>query len=112
MIGKHYDYHNYNCAHFVAEWYREKLGINIPDGSVFELSFSRWMARHFVEISQPVENCLVTMKQHRDAHVGVYADYGVYHNHKIGNRAGSVVHWPLSVTQRNYKEVRFWQWSK
>lgn len=109
MIGKHYDYIHYNCAHFVAEWYKEKLGIVIPTTGVFELSFSLWMARHFKEIEHPVDNCLVTMKQRRDAHVGVYADYGVYHNHKPGDRAGSVVHWPLTAVQRNYNEVRFWQ---
>lgn len=111
-IGKHYDYKNYNCAHFFAEWYKEKLGIIIPVVNQFELSFVLWLRRNFRQIDKPVENCLVYMKQRNLTHVGVFADNGVYHNYKPARANGSVQHWPLGVTKRNYKEVTFWVWSK
>jgi cell wall-associated NlpC family hydrolase len=112
MIGKHYSYEHYNCAHFFAEWYRQKLGIEIPVTDQFELSFILWLRRHFKQIDKPVEHCLVYMKQRNLTHVGVYADNGVYHNFKPARAKGSVVHWPLGVIQRNYEKVSFWQWSE
>lgn len=111
MIGKHYSA-NYNCAHFVAEWYREKLNIEIPNDGHFEMSFVRWMRKRFVKVDKPVENCLVKMKQHNLAHVGVYADNGVYHNYKPGRSHGAVIHVPLGVIKRNYNEVTYWIWSQ
>lgn len=99
MIGKHYTV-DYNCAGFVADWYSEKLNIKIPVHNCFELSFVRWLRNNFVQIDKPVDNCLVRMYQNKTSHIGVYADYGVYHNHKPANvKNGSVVHWPLGVTR-------------
>jgi hypothetical protein len=112
MIGKHYSYDTYNCAHFFAEWYREKLGIEIPVHNQFELAFVMWLKRNFTQSEKPVENCLVSMKQRKLTHVGVYADNGVYHNYKPARSKGAVVHWPLGVVKRNYDEVTYWVWSK
>lgn len=112
MIGRHYDTENYNCAHFVADWYREKLNLHIPTDDCFELSFVRWLRYHFKQVDKPVDNCLVRMTGHKFAHVGIYADNGVYHNYKNHARYGSVVHWPVGVVKRNYEKVTYWVWLK
>ena len=111
-IGRNYDPSDYNCAHFLADWYRDKLGIEIPTGSVWELSFAVWLRRHFTEIPEPVENCVVLMTTFGMRHIGVYSRYGVYHNYRAGKSHGSVVHWELGLVKRNYQQVSFWQWSK
>ena len=110
-VGKHYS-DDYNCAHFVSEWYREKLNIVIPTNNQFELSFVRWLRHNFKQIDKPVENCLVSMKKDKMSHVGVYADNGVYHNFKPGHRNGAVVHWTVGVVKRNFEKVTYWVWSK
>lgn len=112
MIGIHYHPDNFNCAHFVAKWYLDKLNIEIPITDEFELSFVRWMRKHFVRIAKPEINCLVNMQSNNNSHIGIYDDYGVYHNYKIGNAKGSVVHWDIGVVKRNYKKVTFWKWSQ
>lgn len=109
MIGTHYR-DDFNCAHFVAKWYAEKLDIEIPIVDEFEISFVRWMRKHFVKINRPEENCLVTMNQNKTSHIGVYSDWGVYHNYKAGKALGSVVHWNLGVVKRNYQKVSYWKW--
>ena len=111
MIGAHYR-HDFNCAHFVALWYQEKLSIEIPIVNEFELSFVRWMRKHFTKIESPEDNCLVKMQSNNDNHIGIYSNYGVYHNYKAGNSHGSVIHWDMGVVNRNYKKVTFWQWSQ
>lgn len=111
MIGRHYSRSGYNCAHFVADWY-ENLGIQIPREGVFELSFLVWMRKHFNRVNTPVDNCLVLMTIKGERHIGVYADYGVYHNYQVGNKHGSVVHWDIGVIHRNYDEVTYWVWSQ
>ena len=112
MIGTHYHVDNFNCANFVASWYHDKLNIEIPVTDVFELSFLRWMRKHFIEIDKPENDCLVRMESKGATHIGVYADNGVYHNYKVGKVKGSVVHWTLGVVNRNYNKVTFWKWSK
>lgn len=112
MIGKHYSLTEYNCAHFFAEWYREKLNIEIPVHNQFELSFVKWLRQNFKQVGKPVEHCLVYMKQHRQAHVGVFADNGVYHNYKPSVANGAVVHWTLGCVKRSYNEVTYWIWSQ
>jgi hypothetical protein len=112
MIGEHYDHVNYNCAHFVASWYEKHLGIIIPIVNEFELSFIRWMRKHFVKIEKPENGCLVKMSINKGIHVGVYSDYGVYHNYMGGEAKGSVVHWDMGVIKRNYNKVTFWKWSQ
>ena len=112
MIGRHYS-NKYHCAHFVADWYKEKLDIEIPIVREFEISFVFWMRRHFTQIPIPEENCLVKMKTRQDAaHVGVFSDFSVYHNYKANDGNGAVCRWPLGIIQRNYKEVTFWRWSE
>lgn len=112
MIGTHYNEVSYNCAHFVASWYDKKLNIKIPVIDEFDLSFMRWMRKHFTQIDKPEDNCLVKMKITNGVHIGVYSNNGVYHNYKIGNAKGSVVHWDLGVIKRNYEKVTFWKWSQ
>ncbi len=98
MIGKHYKKYDYHCMHYVAERYERTLGIEIPIIDEFERSFLRWMREHFSPIDSPENECLVKMST-RDGkyHVGVYADYGVYHNYQIGNAYGSVIHSEMSM---------------
>ena len=42
-IGKSYSKPDYNCAHFVAQWYMENLNIEIPVVNEFNLSFVMWL---------------------------------------------------------------------
>jgi hypothetical protein len=112
MIGKHYSHTDYNCAHFVASWYEQKLNITIPVINEFELSFVMWMRKHFVRIEKPENNCLVKMSITNGTHIGVYSNYGVYHNYISGNKKGAVVHWNMGVINRNYNKVTFWKWSQ
>lgn len=112
MTSNNYDLKKFNCAHFVAQWYSEKLNIEIPVIDEFELSFTRWMRKHFTPIDKPEENALVIMISNDASHTGVYADNGVYHNYKPRTKLGSVVHWDLGVVCRNYDEVKFYKWSR
>ena len=113
MIGRHYDRENYNCAHFVADWFKSRLGIEIPTGNVWELSFAIWLRKHFTEISKPEENCIVLMDLHSGSrHIGVYYNFGVYHNYQAGFAYGSVVHWSTGQIKRTYKKVTYWKWSQ
>jgi len=112
VIGAHYHPNDFNCAHFVAQWYSEKLNIEIPIIDEFELSFLRWMRKHFIVIDKPEINCLVHMQSDNTSHIGVYCDYGVYHNYKPTKSKGSVVHWDIGVIIRNYKKVTYWKWLK
>ena len=109
MIGTHYS-NDFNCAHFVAKWYEKNLCIKIPVIDEFEISFVRWMRKHFQEIKKPENNCLVLMYKSGSNHVGIYSDYGVYHNYKAGKAHGSVVHWTMGVVARNYQKVTYWKW--
>lgn len=111
-IGKHYNYETYNCAHYVSEWYSEKLNIEIPTYNQFDISFVRWLRHNFTEVLKPTDNCIVVMKDEKVNHIGIYCDYGVYHNYQVRGSNGSVVHWPLGVVKRNYKKVTYWLWSK
>lgn len=111
MIGRHYRRDGYNCAHFVADYYREKLNIEIPVVNEFDLSFMRWMRHNFIKSEKPVEHCLVLMVQDKQSHIGVYADAGVYHNYKPTVALGSVVHSQLGVIKRTYSQVSYWIWS-
>ncbi|MCP4984690.1 MAG: hypothetical protein GY928_01115 [Colwellia sp.] len=112
MIGRHYDLKNYNCAHFVADWYRTKMNIEIPIIDEFDISFLRWMRQHFTSINKPEENSVVYMVSNSGTHIGVFADNGVYHNYQTGKAKGAVVHWDLGVIIRNYNKVSFWKWSQ
>lgn len=112
IVGAHYDYYRYNCAHFVADWYNQKLGITIPTDNCFELSFARWLRKHFVQIDKPQDHCIVHMQDVKLSHVGVYSDYGVYHNWKPTNGKGSVVHSTLTRIRKSYAKVTYWKWSE
>lgn len=112
MIGLHYHETDFHCAHFVAKWYRDKLNITIPIVDEFELSFMRWMRKHFTQLTKPEPHCLVNMVSNNTSHVGIYYDYGVYHNHQAGKAKGAVVHWELGLVLRNYNKVTYWKWSQ
>lgn len=113
MIGRHYKKHGYNCANFVSDWYKEKLGIDIPVVNEFGLSFVIWMRKNFTDVSQPENHCLVLMVNTDGSyHVGVYFDYGIYHNFKHGQRHGSVCKWTLGSVRAFYKRVSFHKWSQ
>lgn len=113
QVGKHYTKHNYNCANFVSDWYRERLGIDIPVVNEFDRSFIVWMRKNFTGIKQPLNDCLVLMvNQDGSYHIGVYYDYGVYHNFKPSTGKGSVCKWSLSSVRTYYKEVNFYRWSQ
>lgn len=114
MIGKHYSYSDYNCAHFVSEWFLVNKGIEIPVINEFGMSFLVWMRRHFTEIKNPKNGCLVYMQLYDDKkHVGVYNDGYVIHNYKASIRScGAVCKVTTGQVEREYKKVSYWQWSK
>lgn len=111
MIGKHYIKHGYNCANFVADWYDEHLNVNIPVIKEFDRSFLVWMRRSFTDINAPEDHCLVLMVNPTGGnHVGVYYDYGVYHNFKPNTGKGSVCKWTLGSIHAYYPKVSFHKW--
>lgn len=112
MIGQHYSRTDFNCAGFVAQWYSEKLNIEIPVVNEFSRSFIVWMAKHFTEVTRPVENCLVLMvNMDGSYHIGVYSDGGVYHNFKPQKGYGAVCKWTLGSVRAYYSKVSFHKWS-
>ena len=113
FIGEHYSRENYNCAGFVAKWYKEKLNIEIPIVNEFGLSFMLWMKRNFVQVDKPVENCLIRMTTPTgENHIGVWHDHGVIHNFKHVGRHGAVCKWKLLSVKVYYREVSYWVWSE
>lgn len=112
-VGQHYIKDGYNCANFVSDWYRERLGVEIPVINEFSRSFLVWMRRNFTDVSVPFDNCLVLMVNGDDSyHVGVYHDGGVWHNFKPSVGHGSVCKWTLGSVKAYYKRVSFHKWSK
>ena len=110
MIGRHYDHDEYNCAHFVADWYRQKFNIDFPTGDTFSRGFALWIRRHFEPLNSPEQNCLVVAEQTDGSlHVGVYDNYNVLHNYKAGDRKGGVCRWSLGSMKRTYKKITFWR---
>ena len=113
IIGEHYNKSLYNCAHAVASYYERELNITIPVVNEFESSFMRWMAKHFTKIDRPEEHCLVYMtNSDNTTHIGVYANYGVYHNYRYGQGYGAVIHSELSYILSSHKRVSYYKWSK
>lgn len=107
-VGQHYRKHEYNCANFVADWYRDNLSIDIPVVNEFDRSFVVWMRRNFVDIERPVDHCLVLMVNSDGSyHIGVYYDHGVYHNFKPSVGKGAVCKWTLGSVNTYYKRVSF-----
>lgn len=112
-VGKHYNEKEYNCAHYVAQIFKEHMNVEIPTGYVFDRKFVIWMRRNFEQVFKPEDGCLVLMTNIDSSyHVGVYGNYGVYHNFKpeVGN--GAVCKWQMSAVKAYYKEVRFYKWSQ
>lgn len=112
MIGRYYSAVDFNCAHFVADYYHRELGVYIPVVNEFSVSFLAWMRRNFIKIDKPVQHCLVLMKSDGASHIGVYSDYKVLHNYKPAHGHGSVISTELGCIKRNYNQVSFWQWSR
>lgn len=115
MIGKHYIKGKYDCAHFVAEWYREKLNITVPTDDVGGFSFVSWIRRHFSPVNdRPRENDLVIMTNIDGSfHIGVYSGRYVIHNYAGGDsEKGSSCKWKLSAIYSYYAKVRIMRWSK
>ncbi len=111
MIGKEYSERDYNCAHFVAEYYKKNFDIDVPTGEVFSREFVIWMRKHFQPIQTPCEHALVLMVNYDGTyHVGVYCNFMVKHNFKPVRGNGSVCAWTMSAVNKYYKEVRFYQW--
>lgn len=113
MIGRHYSKHSYNCAHFVSDWYREKLGITVPVINEFDRSFVVWMRKHFSEIPKPKDHALVLMTNSDGGyHVGIYCENGVFHNFSDGVTSGAVCKWTLGTVINYYENrVRYYEWS-
>ena len=111
LVGKHYKKHGYNCANFVAEWYEKHLNVNIPIINEFDRSFLVWMRRNFTSIQSPEEHCLVLMVNLDGGyHIGVYHDYGVYHNYKPTIGYGSVCKWTVGSVNTYYSRVSYHKW--
>jgi len=113
LVGKHYKKHGYNCADFVAEWYKKQLNVTIPVVNEFDRSFLVWMRKNFTDIKSPEEHCLVLMMNPGGGyHIGVYHDYGVYHNFKPNTGHGSVCKWTMGSIKTYYSKVSFHKWSQ
>ncbi|MBB5411911.1 hypothetical protein HDG34_005877 [Paraburkholderia sp. HC6.4b] len=109
-VGTPYHRERYNCAHYVADYYRETLGIVAPTasaGSEWERGFMIWMRQHFVPAIAPVDGALVVMLSRAGLHVGVYRDWLVWHCNN-GPDSGQVMGSSLSVLRMEYRKIRFY----
>ena len=112
-IGKKYCKTSYNCAHFVSQWYEERLNITIPVVNEFDRSFVKWLRQHFDPVESPENNCLVLMVNNDGSyHIGVYYEYGIYHNFKPVFGHGSVCKWTMGSAKGYYSKVSFHKWSE
>lgn len=115
MIGRHYVKDTYNCAHFVADWYREKLNVDVPTDNVFDRRFVIWLRKHFDQVDgSPMDHDLALMVNTDGTyHIGVYYENGVLHNFQRNiNSNGSVCKWTLGTVMTYYNQVRFYRWSQ
>lgn len=102
---REYDREHYNCSHVVAEYYRDRLGIELPSGSPAEwgLRFVKWMRARFTQSPHAVQDCLVLMRG-KTLHVGVYDDYMVMHGHTVGQ----VIRTPVTLLKPLYQQITYW----
>lgn len=113
LIGKHYREGVYDCAHYVAEWYSTNCDIQIPVDGPFDLSFVRWLRKHFKPVKTPQNHDLVLMVNRGGGyHVGVFYNGRIYHNFKPAIGHGSVCDWSVLAVKSYYKKVVFGRWSQ
>lgn len=116
MIGKRYDIDHWNCTHEVAEWYELNGFGNVlrsVDRNKWDIHFVRWMRKRFIEINQPEQSCLITMK-HRvgGLHVGVWDCGMIHHCYEPNDKTiGQTIRSPLSHVKIEYKEIRYWRYT-
>ena len=102
--GTLYDRESYNCSHVVADYYQQRLGVTIPQGSPSDwgLAFIRWMRRNFHTSAVPVQDCLILVRQVGGSlHVGVWDDGLMLHGHSDGQ----VIRSPLALVRG---DITFW----
>jgi len=113
FIGKHYS-KEYDCASFVSEWFKVRLGIELPDFRGGKMAQVRWLRNNFTPVDEATDNCIVYMRTITDKmHVGVYYNGYVYHNNGTGEVGthGAVVATKLTVIKNNFYNIRFGKWS-
>lgn len=107
-IGTPYDEKNYNCAHYVIDWYKSKNKIVTAPTNVYSRAFVVSLFRQFTEVCTPIDDDLVVMYYpDRRVHIGVYSGGFIYHNYKPELSLGSVVKWTPGVTKRVFPEIRY-----
>lgn len=109
-FSKKYDIDNYNCAHFVAEVWKEETGNDIRENlaGYLEPSGARRVSmsqrRAFKRLERPCSPCVVLFQSHRIApHVGIYLRGRVLH---ISSKQG-VRFDELSAASIGYKKVGY-----
>lgn len=107
MIGSHYSKTNYNCAHFVMDYYDIKSNLH-----TFTYDFIRLLKTNFVKINTPDDDCLVVMTNlDGSLHVGIHKSNSVIHNWAPGGGSkGSVIITPLTIIKLKYHKIRFYRW--
>lgn len=110
FLNKSYDASKYNCAHLVAEAWKDETGVDIAHtlaGFLLPPADRRVIlseCRHFTPIPAPVSPCIVLMQQRRRApHVGIFLRGRVLHIKRSG-----VEFQPLDVVKIGFSRVRFY----
>ena len=107
-----YDATRFNCSHYAVQELNKAhgLSINVSDGIEWQPRFLRILRRFFVPIRAPCDNCLVVMRNHGNTlHIGIYRDYGVWHNWARGDGSGGcLIKSDLSTIRANYLDVHFY----
>ena len=107
-----YDATRFNCSHYAVQELNRAHGLSIvvSDGIEWQPRFLRVLRRFFAPISEPCDNCLVVMRNHDNTlHIGIYRDYGVWHNWARGDGSGGcLIKSDLSTIRANYLDVHFY----
>ncbi len=81
-IGTPYDYVNYNCAHAVADWYKEHFNLELDCSNTFSIAFIKMLRSQFQWVLLPQHGDLAVMKMREGSlHVGIYDNGYIRHNY-------------------------------
>lgn len=107
-----YDATRFNCSHYAVQELNKAhgLSIDVSGGIEWQPRFLRILRMFFAPINAPCDNCLVVMRNHDNTlHIGIYRDYGVWHNWERGDGSGGcLIKSDLSTIRANYLDVHFY----
>lgn len=110
FFQKKYDAKNYNCAHFVSEFWERATGEDVTEHleglllPVKDRVVRLQIRRSFQRLTAPISPCIVVMHRPKGApHVGVWFDGKVFHLKETGPE-----YQPINVAVLGFKTHRFY----